>query len=84
MGLLYLSAVRDDWREQENRESCIDVDPASLTAPEVVGPQESYLRRSRADPTLGSTSGPRRYRASQSSDDRLGSDRRQPQEAIYF
>jgi hypothetical protein len=37
-GLLYLTAVRDDRREQEHRQCGIDVDPASLRALEIVGP----------------------------------------------
>jgi hypothetical protein len=36
-GLLYLAAVRDDRREQEHCQGCVDIDLASLTAPEAVG-----------------------------------------------
>lgn len=36
-GLLYLAAVRDDWREQERCQGRVDIPLVSLTAPEAAG-----------------------------------------------
>jgi hypothetical protein len=35
-GLLYLTAVRDDWREQERCQGRVDIGLVPLTAPEAV------------------------------------------------
>jgi len=36
-GLLYLAAVRDDWREQEHRQGIVDTDPLLVSYRHAVG-----------------------------------------------
>ena len=46
-GLLYLTALWDDWHEQEHCQGGSDIDLASLAVREVVGRQRRYLRGGR-------------------------------------
>ena len=40
-GLLYLAAVRDDWREQEHCQGAVDTDPSLVSYRHVVGYRRS-------------------------------------------
>ena len=51
--LLYLPAVRDDWHKQEHCQDHVDIDPASLTAPEAVSRAVAWLRLRPGSTALG-------------------------------
>lgn len=52
-GLLYLTAVWDDWREQERCQGRVDIGLVSLTAPEAMGHQRVQLHQPLCSPDHG-------------------------------